>query len=230
MKNTQKLLGLFLAAISFTACSKDDTNGNVSLNAKTTFTNSRMPEGTASGVALTSFMVNIKEIEFEFDDDQDDNLNQQDFNFDDDVKLVGPWTLDLLNSTRNIVNFDLPNGVYEEIEFKLDKNEIVGSPMFNKSIEVKGTISGTPFVYWDNEDEDIEVDYSDISKNVIINNNSLNLSLNFNLRTVFVQTLLSLALDRDGDGVIEIGPNDQDGNSNIAEQLDDRLEDTVIIE
>ena len=230
MKNTQKLLGLFLAAISFTACSKDDTNGNVSLNAKTTFTNARMPEGTASGVTLTSFMVNIKEIEFEFDDDQDDNLNQQDFNFDDDVKLVGPWTLDLLNSTRSIVNFDLPNGVYEEIEFKLDKNEIVGSPMFNKSIEVKGTISGKPFIYWDNEDEDIEVDYSDISKNVIINNNSLNLSLNFNLRTVFVQALLSLALDRDGDGVIEIGPNDQDGNSNIAEQLDDRLEDTVIIE
>ena len=230
MKNSQKLLGLFLAAISFTACSKDDTNGNVSLNAKTTFTNARMPEGTASGVTLTSFMVNIKEIEFEFDDDQDDNVNQQDFNFDDDVKLVGPWTLDLLNSTRNIVSFDLPNGAYEEIEFKLDKNEIVGSPMFNKSIEVKGTISGKPFIYWDNEDEDIEVDYSDISTNVIINNNSLNLSLNFNLRTVFVQALLSLALDRDGDGVIEIGPNDQDGNSNIAEQLDDRLEDTVIIE
>ena len=68
------------------------------------------------------------------------------------------------------------------------------------------------------------------AKNININSNSLNLSLNFNLRTVFVQALLSAALDRDGDGVIEIGPSDQDGNSNIADQIDDRLEDTVIIE
>ncbi len=232
MKNLKKLFGALFLAVSITACTKDEEvvsekKGLVLLNAKATFNKAGRFQEKANSISVTSFLVNLKEIEFEFDDNNDDNDDDatSDFGFDDDVKLIGPFELNLLNNPVSITTAELPKGVYEEIEFKLDKNENSSSPMFNKSIEIKGTINGKPFVYWDNEDEEFEVDYEDKNVNISIENNNLNLNLNFDLNKVFSNTNLTSAKDGDGDGVIEIGPNDQDGNSNIADDIDDKLEE-----
>jgi hypothetical protein len=98
--------------------------------------------------------------------------------------------------------------------------------MFNKSIEITGTINGTPFVFWHTIDEDFEIDYEDTNQNLVINNNSFDLVFNFDLNQVLSSVDLSTAVDGDGDGLIEIGPNDTDGNRALANQIANSIEDS----
>lgn len=231
MKNLKKIAVFLFLAISILACNKEEETPNakgvVALNAKATYNASaKMHSKNSSTVTVTSFIVNLKEIEFEFDDNNDNNDDDAatDFGFDDDFKLNGPFEVNLLSNPASIATAELPNGVYEEIEFKLDKNDVSTSPMFNKSIEIKGTINGTPFVYWDNEDESFEVDFEDANNNIAIANNTLNISLNFDLNEVFANVNLASAIDGNGDGVIEIGPNNIDGNGSLADTIDDKIE------
>jgi hypothetical protein len=51
------------------------------------------------------------------------------------------------------------------------------------------------------------------------------LVFNFDLNQVLSQVDLSSAVDGDGDGVIEIGPDDTDGNNALASQLNDHIEE-----
>lgn len=229
MKNVFKLVSVLIITLAFASCSNDEssnsaTEGKAVLKAKTTFTSGAKISSRAGTIVLNSFKVNLKEIEFELDDD-----NQSDddgfFDGDDDIKLNGPFELSLLNSPAAITLVDIPNGKYEEVEFKMDKNENSSSPMYNKSIEIKGTINGVPFVYWDDEDEEFEVDYEETNKDITVTGNTIEIVFDFDLNSVLSSVDLSQAKDGDGDGVIEIGPSDDDGNSSIADMLDDKLEE-----
>lgn len=196
-----------------------------------------------SNVVLTSFKINIKEIEFKLaeSDGDDDNDNGDDdsngddnndgvYNDDDEIGLSGPWELDLLNQTSPVTTVSIANGTYEEVEFKLNKSLVSSSPMFNKTIEIRGTINGTPFVFWHDFEEDFEIDYEDNSQSLVVSNGSFDLVLNIDLDQVLSQVDLSTAVDGDGDGLIEIGPNDTDGNNALAQQLNDYIEDSTDIE
>ena len=107
----------------------------------------------AESVDLNSFIVNFKEIELELqdndldDDDMDNNSDANGFyDSDDDIELEGPFEIDLLaaNSVQ-LVNIEIPNGIYEEIEFEFDKSENPESDLFAESMELKGEINGVPF-------------------------------------------------------------------------------------
>lgn len=231
MKTLKFVFGFIFLAIAIISCSKDEStsknSGVVALNAKATYNAAARLNARANSIAISSFIVNLKEIEFEFNDDNENNDDDltSDFGFDDDLKLNGPFQLNLLNAPATLTIAELPNGVYEEIEFKLDKNDIASNLMFNKSIEIKGTINGTPFVYWDDEDESFEVDFDDSNNNITVANNTLNLSLEFNLNEVVSAVNLASATDGNGNGIIEIGPNNIDGNGSLADQIDDKLEE-----
>ena len=186
-----------------------------------------------SNVVLSSFKINLKEIEFEFaegydDDNGDDDSYDDDgfYNGDDEFELNGPFELDLLNQNAVVTTVTIPNGTYEEVEFKLHRNTNSSSPMFNKSIEITGTINGTPFVFWHNVDEDFEIDYEDANQNLVVSNNSYDIVFNFDLNQVLSTVDLSGAVDGDGDGTIEIGPNDTDGNQALANLIANSIEDS----
>jgi len=186
-----------------------------------------------SNVVLSSFKINLKEIEFEFaegydDDNGDDDSYDDDgfYNGDDEFELNGPFELDLLNQNAVVTTVTIPNGTYEEVEFKLHRNTNSSSPMFNKSIEITGTINGTPFVFWHNVDEDFEIDYEDANQNLVVSNNSYDIVFNFDLNQVLSTVDLSGAVDGDGDGLIEIGPNDTDGNQALANLIANSIEDS----
>ena len=185
MKNVKALLGILFLVLTMAACSSDDSgsnNGNNQLRIKASAVYSPTANRSANGAAinenviLTSFKINIKEIEFEFADgydDDSDNGNDDDsydddgfYNGDDEFELNGPFELDLLNQNAVVTTVTIPNGTYEEVEFKLHRNTNSSSPMFNKSIEITGTINGTPFVFWHNIDEDFEIDYEDANQNL----------------------------------------------------------------
>lgn len=243
MKNMKTFLAVIALLAVMTSCSNDSgsTDNSMKILARGVY-NPNAANRNANGVTLnsdvvlSSFKINLKEIEFEFAegyDDDSDNGNDDDsydddgfYNGDDEFELNGPFELDLLNQNAVVTTVTIPNGTYEEVEFKLHRNTNSSSPMFNKSIEITGTINGTPFVFWHNIDEDFEIDYEDANQNLVVNNNSYDIVFNFDLNQVLSMVDLSGAVDGDGDGLIEIGPNDTDGNQALANLIANSIEDS----
>lgn len=247
MKIKNLILGILTVfALTFVSCSNDGNQNpsgtsNVNVAAKATYTSSKGSAAkTLNTVVLSEFMVNIKEIELEIDDDflenddedsDDDNGSDDDgwdddgyFNFDDDIELKGPFELDLLNGQVVFADVNLPNAVYEEIEFEFEKNQNPASPLYQKTVLLTGTIDGVPFEFWHNFEEEFEVDFEDANQDVVIDGNGT-IVINFDLNAVINNIDFSLAVDGDGDGTIEISPNDDDGNSALANQIRQRIKD-----
>ena len=82
------------------------------------------------------------------------------------------------------------------------------------------------FIFTHDFEKEFSIDYEDNNQSLIINNNSYDLVLNFDLNQWLSTRDLSTAVDGNGDGPIEIIPNDPDGNNNLANQLNENLEDS----
>lgn len=203
-------------AFVFTACSSDDdaknasTTGTLKISANANYENA--PSRSAGNVSLEKFIVNFKEIELELKDGF--------YNSDDDIELEGPFEIDLLSGNNiQLVNINIPNGIYDEIEFEFDKSEDPNSELLGKSMKMTGEINGKPFMFWHDFDDEIEIDYEDSDKNLVIDNNTQEVIINFNLNSVIAMVDLSKATDNDEDGIIVISPKDEDGNRDLAKKL-----------
>ena len=245
MKNLKALIGIIVLLIMVTSCSSDSNSSSSKMNiiGKATYTNpSKMNIiGTAltSGVVLTSFKINIKEIEFKVADaseSENHDGNSSDVNHDgmfngqDETQLNGPWELDLLNQSAPVTTVTIANGTYEKVKFKLNKSLVSTSDLFNKTMEIRGTINGTPFVFWHNFESQFEIDYHDSAQNLIVSNGSFDLIININMDEVLSNVDLTTAVDGNGNGIIEIGPNDTDGNHILAQQLNDDMDGATEME
>ncbi|MCK0124988.1 DUF4382 domain-containing protein [Gelidibacter sp. F2691] len=218
-------LALSLALV-FTACSEDDTvdestTGALKITARANY--DHVLNKTGELVQLEKFLVNFKEIELERSEKSDDVLDGF-FGSDDDVELKGPFEIDLLSGNSiPLASVKIPNGVYEEIEFEFDKSENKNSELFGKSMKLMGQINGTPFEFWHDFDEEIEIDYEDSNKNLVIYNTINEVVINFDLNSVLGMIDLSSATDANDDGLISISPNDEDGNNDLAELLKEAI-------
>lgn len=240
MKKLKLVLGIIALITLFVSCSSDNRSQNVmKISAKATYNPSARLSSSATqstGVVLTSFKINIREIEFKLADSLNgeggDGNNQGGngdanhdgmFNGNDNTGLNGPWELDLLNQTTPITTVAIANGTYEKVKLKLRKSLLSTSPIFNKTIEVTGTINGTPFVFWHNFDQEINIDYHDPANNLVVSNSSFDLVFNIDLNQVLSEVNLNAAVDGNGNGTIEIGPDDTDGNNALAQQLNEHI-------
>lgn len=202
-------------AFAFTACSSDDDapasdRGTLKIAAKASYTNALNKAG--DNISLTKFLVNFKEIELELKDGF--------YTSDDDIELKGPFEIDLLSgNVIPLINVDIPNGIYEEIEFEFDKSENPNSELLGKSMKMTGEINGIPFTFWHDFEDEIEIDFEDTSRNLVIDNNTAEVVINFDLNAVLAMVDLSTATDNDGDGTIFISPVDEDGNNDLAKKL-----------
>ena len=232
MKNKGLLFGLVVVTVLAASCSNDEDNKmenqneNLSIKARTSYSSAKFSNQRTSAetVTLNSFKINLKEIEFEMDDDF--STGDGFYGDDEDIELKGPFELSLLNATTEITSLNIPNGVYEEVEFKMAKNTNSASSMYNKSIEIKGSINGKPFEFWHNVEEDFEIDFEDANQNLTINNNSATIYFDVDLTTAIKSIDFSVATDDDGDGIIEINPNDNDGNRSLANLIKDKIKDS----
>lgn len=256
MKKLKSLLAILLLIIFLSSCSNDSdsTQNTMRIIAKATYGNPAGKNATAlamnNDVVITSFKVNIREMEFSLaetddndsgngsdddDDDDDDNGNGDndddgDYDGDDEIGLNGPWELDLLNQSAPVTTVTIANGTYEEAEFELSKSLVTTSTIYNKTIEIRGTINGIPFVFWHDEEADFEIDYEDMNQSLVVNNNSFDLIINIDMNQVLSVLDLTTATDGNGDGIIEISPIDTDGNNNLADELLDKIEDATEME
>lgn len=229
MKKTSILALLIVLASSCT--NNPSTTGNVSLRASAvsstgkTTTTGRV---VASTVAITDFKINIGNIKFETDE-EDDRHNENPSH--EDVKLTGPFLLDLLDPNKPLSQFitslDVPNAKYEEIKFKFTKSLVAGD-MEGKTFLIKGTINDNPFVIWSALDVELEMDFTDSSKDFTVNGGNLALNIKIQLDALMAKLALlanqGLLLDTDRDGIIEITTGLDDGHSTIGHLIKELLE------
>lgn len=246
MKTLKTVFGLIVLITLMVSCSSDSNSSQnvMKISAKATYTaaNKSGTSALSTGVELTSFKINIKEIEFKLaesengDDNGTDDHGQGDDNHDgmyneeDESGLQGPWELDLLNQSAPITTVTIANGTYEEVEFKLNKSLVTTSPLYNKTVEIRGAINGTPFVFWHDFETQFEIDYHDSANNLVVSNSSFDLVFNIDLNQVLSEVNLNAAVDGNGNGIIEIGPDDTDGNNALAQQLNDHIENHTEME
>ena len=219
-----------------------DPNTQLTLVAKSTVPSSSTSSTggrISSGVVLESFVVNIREIELEFDEPENESETEGEDgamkHVYEDVKLKGPFVVDLLSqegigAVQQLASTSVPNAVYEEIEFKLHRNDVSGDPMQGKSVYAKGTINGTPFIFWHDTDEEFEIDFEDAAKNLSLNGQAVSVIINFNLALLFDSVHgidLSAAQDGNENGIIEIDPLNTDGNGDLAQAIKNALEDVT---
>jgi hypothetical protein len=228
LKITRALTLLFAISVLFISCDKDELKGGISIKFAATG-NPTTKNAPLEGVIIESFIINIGEIELEFDDN--DPLFATD-SVASDIDLGGPFEIDLMKngnplSTVIAQNVELPQAAYDEIEFKFRESENPISMMLGKSIMVKGTINGTPFIFWTDEEIEVEIEFE---KNVLLEDAQMAyITVTFDILSLFNPAAggidISGATDGNGNGIIEIYPEDPDGNEDLANKLWDRLED-----
>ncbi|WP_190809839.1 DUF4382 domain-containing protein [Flagellimonas sp. S3867] len=178
-------------------------------------------------VIFTDFRISIRDVVFKNDDDSNSSLDT------DEIQFRGPYQIDLLNGsdaiTQTIGDVIVPDGTYKELRFKFHKDE--GLPttdnLYDRSIYIEGTINDIPFIFWHDTSENLDVGRS---TGVQVSGGVINFTVDFNMDQ-FLNSLkqidLSLALDGNENGTIEIFPNDQDGNQEIAKDLKDNIKETA---
>ena len=240
-KITQTIIAILLVAFTI-SCSKDNStaltpSGNVALKAKATINNTAAKNNaSAKGLSLniTSLKINIKDIEFGVNEEEGE-LDSPNDSIYHNLELDGPFLLDLAigNTSIDIANIEIPNNVYNKVQFELNKNTDPNSSIYGKSIEIQGDINGVPFIFWTDAEEEMEINFSALNTNIVVDGTTTTTTINFDLSAIFgtASTIdFSAAVDGNADGVIEISPDNIDGNADLADLIKNLLKEDTDLE
>ncbi len=231
-----KLLIIALFAGSLLAgCSKSadpSTTSTISLKmSATTASGSPAINGriATTTTTLTDIIVNVRDIKFDFDHEDEHFKHDSSFIEDHDAKMKGPFILDLMNAgsfvEQVITTISIPNAKYEKVSFKLVPSTATGN-MNGKSILMTGTIGSTPFVFWHNRDTRFGAKLADstvLTTNGAAVNLAIQLELDKILSAVNGGVDMSTAVDGNQDGTITIDPANDDGNKDLADAIMNHL-------
>lgn len=221
---------LAAAVVIFTACDKEEvqkTSADITVQA--TAAPLTVADSKQGRIVVSDFRINMKEIEFEFDDD--DKRATTDIAIKD-VKLKGPFEFDLLDPNKSLTALaavvTLPNARYEEVEFHTHKG--ASGIMQGKSVLMTGTIDGKPFEFSDDIDTKFEVEFENEDDDIVINGQDQHVIITYKLGTLLSATAgidLTSAKDGNNNGKIEISTKDTDGNQNLAKAIRDNLKNAI---
>lgn len=222
----------FLAmGVVLSNCSDEDENSVGMVNLKVTASGSniintggRLSGGRLSAeIVISEFKIAIRDIAFKNDDDENADFDTM------EIKFRGPYILDLLVGgdaiEQSLGAEEIPDGTYQELRFKMHKDTDLPAtdPLFDRSIYLAGTIDGTPFEMWHDTSENLDVGRS---TGVVVSANTVNMTVNFTIDQFLNsqnQIDLADAQDGNGDGLIEISTEDDDGNNDLADALKDNI-------
>ena len=236
------LLTLALICYSCTNNENDSSVGKLNISAKSSFTNLTGKNSSAKGmignIVIEDFRMNLSEFELEIDLEDDNYEEDQNelwdddgfYDYEDEIELMGPFELDLMSGQISFLNVTVPVGNYDELEFKFDVSTDSSSDLFNKSILIQGTIDSTPFIFWHNFNDEVEVDFEDAQFDIAVTQNAQGIVIDFDLGQILNSVNgvdLTLATDGNQDGTIEISPEDTDGNNALAEAIRNKIKEYV---
>ena len=172
----------------------------------------RSTNASATGTVVTDAQISISEFELEIINlSADLNLLSE-----LEIELKEPRIITLVSEgeaqTAIIAEGNLQHGLYSEAEFSYHKNLSVetSDEMYGKSIRVKGTHNGVPFMCWTDDENDVEIEFEGEGVNVT---DKGEIYITFYINKVVNEIDFSLAVDGNADGTIEIGPEGVDGNA-----------------
>ncbi len=220
-----------ILSLALLVSSCNDEKADVGIKFTATNATTATKSAALEGVVIESFKINVQEIEIEFNDD--DPLFASD-SVATDYELEGPFEINLMEEGNTlesmlVTNIELPYAAYDEIEFEFEESENSISDMFGKSMLVEGTINGTPFIFWTDEEIEVEIEFEETvyldeaSQAVLVV--SFDISSMFNPLAGGID--ISNAADTNENGIIEIYPEDPDGNSDLADMLWENIEDAI---
>jgi len=218
--NTLKYLFL-VAIIAFSSCSNEDDSGSVTLSLSGVNQTLKSTQNQLLAVVkITDFRLSFRDVEFK--------MNESDLD-SNEVQFRGPFDVDLMNETdaltQTIGAADIPDNRYSVLRFKLhkDRDRTQTDPLYDRSIFMKGTIDEIPFEFWHDTSENFDYE---LEGGIVVSDNNVDINVKF----VFDQFLSSLhtidlsqANDENENGLIEINPDDDDGNEEIADKLKDNI-------
>lgn len=216
----RRIIFYSLAIFFMAACTKDNEQGKFILSFKGVNTTLKSAKSISSVVKIEDFKLSFREIQFKKDDLQKDTS---------EIHFKGPYDVDLMSESgaidQTIGSVDIPDGTYKIIRFKLHKSKdrVNTDPLYDRSLFLSGTINGTPFEFWHDASENFDIENS---TGIIVNGSTVDLAVVFNIDQ-FLSSLhnidLTLAQDEDGNGLIEINPEDDDGNGEIADLIKENI-------
>lgn len=236
MKKFFALSVIALVLVAFASCQKDEDDGKskVQLVVKSSTTlPTPVPTKNAlnQGIVIEKFLVNIDEIEFDVTDEWEEKLNDS---IIEAQELQGPYLINLMSADAlnglSLGSTLIPNAAYEEVEFEFDRClNSSNQEMYNKSIYITGKINDVPFKLWYKDEVEFEISLAN-NANFVLNEQNLKLYIDFNIAQIINNLTtfnLSTAKDGNNNGTIEIGPDDADGNNDLAEKIIEALQESI---
>lgn len=236
MRKIFQLSAVAIIIVALASCQKEENNGksNVQLVVKSNTTLSTpvtTKKSLSQGIVIEKFLVNIAEIEFDVTDEWEKKLNDS---IIEAQELKGPYLINLMSTDAlnglSLGSTLIPDAVYEEVEFEFDRCLDVNNPdLYNKSIYITGKINDKPFTLWYKDEVEFEISLAN-NANFVLNDQNLKLYVDFNIARI-VNNLTSFnllsAADGNKNGVLEIGPDDTDGNNGLAKKIIEALQDSI---
>ena len=214
----KKLAITFVFASFLFSCAMDEHEGTISLNINSQIMLLKSSDiKPPKGVYVTDFKLCFGDLDFNQDQ------NNLDWN---DLEFKGPFKFDLLdykNSLTHNVGFkNLKEGVYKTLGLYLYASS-PSSPLKNRALFLRGYVDGVPFEFWHNTNENFKI----FNPNgIIVDCNDAEILINFDIYQFFsaVNTVnLSIALDQNNDGIIQINPKNDDGNAELARMIKENI-------
>ncbi|MCH7410950.1 hypothetical protein MM239_16190 [Belliella sp. DSM 111904] len=249
IKHFQKLaFAMSIGFLTFSCSNVEDTEisepqSSVGLSATSSAGNSSTANQRVivNGFATSQFAVGTKEIEMKYAAKADllagisignitlkTNVNtsfHQEASQAKNVILVNNGTA----ATSAIAEGRSPQGNYTEVNFKLHRKTEgnTNDPMYDRSLWIAGEIDGKVTTIWLTSEKAIRA-RSENAVGVEVDGDT-DMLLVFDMDKLFAEVDFSAAVDANGDGRIDIGPNSADGNAAILSKIESNLETAVVL-
>ena len=230
MKAKMILMGLAAMMFMFQACTKDNVapgKTNVTLIAKGSDQISTLKSATLNTLgdtlAITDFLVHVRKIEFETEDHSMEGMEHMEDSTDTELEFEGSYLFDLVNDgslgEQVVGMFEVPNNVYNKLEVDMYKYPADGENtlMQGKTFYIAGSFNGQAFEFWSDLMDELEVEFPD-SSSIDLNGVDFSLYIDFHIdqiRDFLMNAGFGTAHDGNGNGIIEINPENTDGNQDL---------------
>jgi len=215
----KKVAIILLTGILFVSCEKDQNSVLLTFQGVNNVMKSVVTE-SSQHVVIEDFKLSIRDVEFKKDESHLDSL---------EVEFRGPFDLDLASPqdalSQTIGSAEVEPGLYKVLRFKLHKSRDrdMSHELYDRSLYIAGTIDGVPFEFWHDTSENLDVEHG---SGIQVAEGQVNVTVQFRMDQ-FLSSLYSIdlaqAVDEDGDGLIEINPDNDDDNGGMADQLKENI-------